>query len=326
MHSRRQIAALLLAGLPVSAVRAAPALLETGWQKDGLSGSLLAPRRARRALGVLMVAGSGPTDRDGNGPGLATDLYRSIATGLATAGHVVLCHDKRGVGASRALAGREADITFALLEADARAALRALATRPDVRGVVPLGHSEGAMIAARLARTERVAGLVLMAPPGRPLGTVLLDQLAASGLPPALLEESRHILAMLARGDMVAGVSPALAPLFRPSVQPYLVSVLGVDPAGDLAAVPVPTLIIAAGRDLQAGASDIAALTIARPAARLVRSRLRTTCPSPCPRVGRATPPPMPIRLCRSTPACCRRWTGSWPACPSGRLAPRVAH
>lgn len=272
MISRRHVLASGLGvGLAPRPAAGSDGVREAPWSQDGLAGTLALPRAGGRGLGVLMISGSGPTDRDGNGPGLRTDLYRKIALGLAASGYVVLRYDKRGVAESRARASREEDLTFALLAADARAALLDLKARPDVGGVVPLGHSEGAMIAVRLASAEKVAGLVLMAAPGRPLAAVLAEQIAASGAPPELAAEAQRILAALARGEQVDEVPPALAPLFRPSVQPYLMSELAIDPAAELAGVRVPTMILAGGRDLQVGDADVDRLARARPDAQVVR-------------------------------------------------------
>ncbi len=278
MLSRRfLLAAGLGVGFGSGPALAAEEVREEPWNLDGLAGTLALPRgggrglSGGRSLGVLIIAGSGPTDRDGNGPGLATDLYRKIALALAAAGHVVLRYDKRGIAGSRALAPREEDLTFPLLQADAQKALLALKARPDVRGVVPLGHSEGALITIRLALAEQVAGLVLMAAPGRSLAVVLTEQIAASGASPELVAEAGEVLAALARGERVARVSPALAPLFRPSVQPYLISELTIDPAADLARVRVPTLILTGGRDLQVSDEDARKLATARPDATVAR-------------------------------------------------------
>lgn len=272
MLSRRHLLAAGLGAPFVSAsVRAGEGVAEQPWNLDGLAGTLCLPRGRASGLGVLIISGSGPTDRDGNGPGLASNLYRQLAQGLATAGHVVLRYDKRGVGESRGLAAREEDITFPLLVEDARRALLALKERADVLRVVPLGHSEGGLIAMSLAATVDVAGLVLMATPGRPLGVILQEQLVAMGAPPELLAASAAILEALVRGVAVAEVSPVLAPLYRPSVQPYLMSQIGIDPVRELAQVSVPTLILSAGRDLQVSGADAARLAAAEPGARLVR-------------------------------------------------------
>lgn len=268
---RHLVAAGLGAGFTPLAAAASEAVSEAPWSHDGFAGTLASPRGAGRGLGVLIIAGSGPTDRDGNGPELRTNLYRMIALDLAAAGYTVLRYDKRGVGGSQALLAREEDLSFPLFTADARAALLDLRARPGVRAVVPLGHSEGAMIAIRLARTEKVAGLMLMASPGRRVAAVLSAQIAASGMPPALAGEARRILATLMRGERVAEVPPALGPMFRPSVQPYLISMLNIDPAAELAEVRVPTLILAGGRDLQVGGDDLALLARARPQAWMAR-------------------------------------------------------
>lgn len=245
---------------------------EAAWRADGLAGTLALPVDGpARGLGILIVAGSGPTDRDGNGPGLTTDLYRKLAAGLAGAGYRVLRYDKRGIAGSRALAPREEDMRFGQMVDDAGIAAAALAARPDVSAVVLLGHSEGALVATFLAGRGPFAGLVLLAGPGRALATVLEAQLEAAPLPDPLRAEALRILAALAADQPVPDVPPALAALFRPSVQPYLMSQLTIDPAAALAATTVPTLLIGAGRDLQVGDDDLARLAAARRDAGVVR-------------------------------------------------------
>lgn len=293
-------AGLLAPALLGAAARAAddpPPVVETPWAADGLAGTLACPARgavpdeAQSASdaagaggprpgpadgsapkpGILIIAGSGPTDRDGNGPGLATDLYRKLAHGLAAAGHCVLRYDKRGVGARRAGAPAETELRFDHLVRDAGIAFAGLAARPQVRGAALLGHSEGALIATLLAPQVKPDALILLAAPGRPLGAVLGAQFAAAPMPGPLRQTALDILAALEAGRPVAAVPPELAPLFRPSVQPYLMSQLGIDPAAALAVARVPVLLVGAGRDLQTGPAEFDRLAAARPDATVLR-------------------------------------------------------
>jgi pimeloyl-ACP methyl ester carboxylesterase len=230
---------------------------------------LQAANRARRGPAVLIVAGSGPTDRDGNGPGLSTDTYKMLAEGFAAQGISVLRYDKRGVGDSRALTAREENVRFSDFVGDAVAAARSLSARADVSSVVIAGHSEGALIALLAAQQIDVAGVILLAATGRPLSAVLRDQLQTA-LPDVLRQDAFAILDKLTAGEHVAEVRPELNPLFRPSVQPFLMSILGIDPAVEIAKVRQPVLLMHAARDLQIAQSDLASLRKARPDMRIV--------------------------------------------------------
>jgi fermentation-respiration switch protein FrsA (DUF1100 family) len=114
-----------------------------------------------------------------------------------------------------------------------------------------------------------VAGVILLAAPGRPLSAVLRDQLQTA-LPNALRQDAFAILDKLTAGKRVADVRPELNSVFRPSAQPFLMSILGIDPASEIAKVRQPVLLMHAGRDLQISRGDLAALRQARPDMRIV--------------------------------------------------------
>src|SRR5262249_54917937 len=130
------------------------------------------------------------------------------------------------------------------------------ATQPGVKCVVLVGHSEGALLAAMAAHTAKTCGVVSLAGAGRPAREVLRSQLTAQSVPPALLAQLDEDLTKLSAGQRVTDVPPAFATLLRPSVQPYLISWLHVDPAAELAHVTVPVLIVQGDHDLQVGVED----------------------------------------------------------------------
>lgn len=140
-----------------------------------LSGTLTRPEAEAPVPGVVLVAGSGPSDR--NATIMGHEPFRVLADALTRAGVAVLRFDERGVGAS---SGSQAGATSADLAEDVRAAVETLAEQEGVdnRRVGILGHSEGGLIAPMVAtQSDRVAFLVLLATPGLPGDVILSDQL-----------------------------------------------------------------------------------------------------------------------------------------------------
>ena len=238
----------------------------------GLAGTFVEPAVPGDHKAVLMIAGSGPTDRNGNSKlGVSADYLKMLADDLAGDGIASLRYDKRGVGGSKALVTSEAALRFSDFVGDARKWADWLRARDDVTCVFLIGHSEGGLIATLVAESGDTAGLVLLASPGRPLGAVLHDQLSRSPMPGPLRTEALSALKSLEKGETVTGVSPKLNNLFRASVQPYLISVIDIDPARRLAALKLPTLVVSGSHDLQVTEQDYDALTRARPDAEALR-------------------------------------------------------
>jgi pimeloyl-ACP methyl ester carboxylesterase len=175
-----------------------------------------------------------------------------------------------GIGGSAGLVKREEDARFDDFVDDAVAAARELAGRDGVSRVILAGHSEGALIAMRAARQLAVAGLVLLAAPGRPLAEILRAQLRAAPMPEELRSEALRMTETLTRGERIVDVPPELAPIFRASVQPFLISMLRVDPRVELGQLSTPALLLYGARDIQVSLQDRDALAKARPDARVV--------------------------------------------------------
>ena len=229
---------------------------------------------------ALIIAGSGPTDRDGNNSlGVSVSSYRKLADALEAAGIATLRPDKRLIGASRADDPSEAALRFDDYVNDARAWLSWTTTQKTGGNsafgpLIVIGHSEGSLIglAALQAAPVPVAAFVSLAGPGENLAATVRRQLRANpaAYPVALVQESDRILDALLKGQTVAQVSPPLAGLFRPSVQPYWISELKFDPVTLIGRLNLPVLIVQGDRDLQVGVSDAQKLAKAQPAAKLL--------------------------------------------------------
>lgn len=258
----------LIVGLAQAATtRQQPVSLAT--DQGTLHGSLLLPQSDKPLPVALLIAGSGPTDRNGNNPeGGHNDALKKLAQVLARNGIASLRYDKRGVAASRSATPDERDLSVERYVADASGWVKQLKDDPRFDRVILIGHSEGALIASLAAADSPADALVSIAGPAYPIGQVLDMQLAMR-LPPALLAESRHILANLIRGTLQPEVPEALQVVYRPSVQPYLISLLRQDPAENFAALHIPALIVQGSHDAQVSPDNAELLKQAKPDAEL---------------------------------------------------------
>lgn len=252
--------------------QAAPVATEALLRAGPLSGVMLRPDASSAA--VLIIPGSGPTDRDGNNRlGVKGSPYKLLAEGLGRRGVTSVRVDKRGMfGSARALADPNA-VTIKDYAGDVHAWIKVIRERTNVSCVWVAGHSEGGLVAlAASGNSDELCGLVLLATPGRPIGQVLRDQLKQSMGSGAMLQQAMSAIKALEAGRRVDAYSlhPALQQLFPPPVQGLLISTFSYDPARLIAGFRKPVLILQGERDLQVSVADAKRLKEAAPAAKLV--------------------------------------------------------
>jgi alpha-beta hydrolase superfamily lysophospholipase len=262
-------ASLLLAQTKAAAQAAHEETVSIDTTGGKVVGSLMLPASPGRVPVALIIAGSGPTDRDGNNRIAGTNnSLKMLAQALAAAGYASLRYDKRGVGASLAAAPTEADLRFDSYVADAVAWSAMLARDARFSSVVVIGHSEGSLIGMIAAEKTKVSGFVSIAGSAQRLSSTLRQQLAGN-LTPALAAENERILTSLEHGELSGQVPAALNALYRPSVQPYLISAFQHVPAKRIVMLRVPVLIVQGTTDLQVTVAEAEALKKARPQATL---------------------------------------------------------
>ena len=245
----RATACLLLVAGPLAAAdfRAEPA--EVRVPAGTLKGTLTVPGGKGPFPVAVIHPGSGPTDRDGNQPiGVRTDGLKRLAEALAAKGIATLRIDKRLIGES--LKHKETDVRFDHYADDLVAWIEFVRRDKRFDRVAVIGHSEGSLVGLVAARQAKVDAFVSLCGPGEPLAVTLRSQLKR-GLPKDKYEASEKVIAELEAGREVNDYPKDMEMLFRPSVQPYLISMFKPDPAKLIAALDVPVLIVSGAVDVQ---------------------------------------------------------------------------
>jgi len=234
-----------------------------------LQGTLAAPDGGPKAPVAIVIPGSGPTDRDGNNPlGVTAGMYRLLAEALAAKGVSTIRIDKRGMFGSSAAAADADNVRMTDLADDVRAWGQEAQRRSSARCAWLIGHSEGSLVALITAQQpEGICGLILVAGAGRKMGDILREQLKANPANAPLLAQALAALTELEAGRHVdvSSMHPALAALFRPSVQGFLIDQMSYDPAQLLARYAGPVLVLQGTTDLQVSMHDAQRLAGARP-------------------------------------------------------------
>jgi pimeloyl-ACP methyl ester carboxylesterase len=236
-----------------------------------VQGTLLVPLPLGCTPAALIIAGSGPTDRDGNSkllPG-ANNSLKLLAQALAEAGIASVRYDKRGIAASARAGADESQLRFETYTGDAAAWVRQLKLEGRYSSVTVIGHSEGSLIGMVAARAAGADGFISLSGPAERASALLRRQLDPK-LPPELAQANDKILAALERGRRPAKLPPQLQAIYRPSVQPYMASWFKYVPAREFARLNMPLLIAQGTTDIQVDVKQAELLKQANPAARLL--------------------------------------------------------
>lgn len=233
-----------------------------------LQGTLLLPEVEKPPV-VLIIAGSGPTDRNGNNPSLKPNYLKMLAEGLHKNNIASLRFDKRGIAESAsAFKGGEIELRFETYINDVEQWTSVLKNDSRFSSVIILGHSEGSLIGMIASQQTSPEKYISIAGPGITMQETLKRQLADQ--PAYILSMSLPIIEELEKGNIVDSVPPLINALFRPSIQPYLISCFKYDPAVEISKVKCPVLIIQGTTDIQIQVDDADKLASANSNSQLV--------------------------------------------------------
>ena len=243
-----------------------PVTLQTKTGK--LAGTLLVPLTKKPVPVALLIAGSGPTDRNGNNSMMQNNSLKMIADSLYAHGIASLRYDKRGIGESQAAGPSEINLRFGNYVQDAEGWVKFLKQNKKFNSIIIIGHSEGSLIGMIASQQKDVAKFISLEGAGEPANVLIKEQLEKQ--PPYVLQMCNPILDSLALGKTVDSVPQMLYALFRPSVQPYLISWFHYNPQKEISKLHKPVLIVQGTTDIQVGMIDASHLAKANPNAELV--------------------------------------------------------
>ncbi|WP_194776857.1 alpha/beta hydrolase [Pararhodonellum marinum] len=229
-------------------------------------GTLTSPEKIENIPVALIIAGSGPTDRDGNNPMMKNNSLKMLAHALSKNGIATLRYDKRGIAESKLAGKSEVDLRFDDYINDVKDWISLLKQDGRFSGIVVIGHSEGSLI-GMIAATN-ADRFISIAGAGQSADKLIKGQLSAQ--PKEIQDISFLVIDSLKMGKTVGNVNPMLYSLFRPSIQPYMISWFKYDPQEEISALHIPTMIIQGTNDIQVTVEDGQDLSKANPDAQLV--------------------------------------------------------
>jgi alpha-beta hydrolase superfamily lysophospholipase len=263
MHNATILGAFAFLGLAVLTAHASDE--ETRIRVGAIDAVLATPPDVERPPVALLIAGSGSTDHDGNGPQIKPATLKKLSEQLVARKIATLRYDKRGAGGWKPEFGRPEDFRFKDYVDDAAALVDYLRSSGKFSKVILVGHSEGGLVAILTTRRVAVDRLVLLATAARRQGDLLKAQLEKTVAPDLFAPIAKAIDTIMS-GQIVDPTPPGLS--IPPSMQPGIASAFLEDPIDPLKQIIQPVLIIAGGRDRQLARLDLVALAAAAPAAK----------------------------------------------------------
>ena len=234
-----------------------------------IKGTLTLPSQKQDIPVVLIISGSGPTDRNCNQPMMKTNSFKYLAADLQKKGIASVRFDKRGIGESADTNFKEINIRFDNYINDVKAWIELLSKDKRFSKIIVVGHSEGSLIGMIASEKNTIVkGYISIAGSGRPADEIIKEQIAAQ--PQSVMNLVNPMIDKLKKGDTIGNVPKMLYSLFRPSVQPYMISWFKYNPQDEIKKISVPILILQGSTDIQVSDTDAYLLAKANPSARKI--------------------------------------------------------
>ena len=233
-----------------------------------LKGSLYTPlKNSKKETLVILIAGSGPTDRNGNQKNVVNNSLKYLCEGLAQNDIAAFSYDKRMFAQISLGTLNEATLSFEDFINDAKEVLTYFKNQKKYNKIIIAGHSEGSLI-GMVAANNNAEAFISIAGAGRSIDAVIVEQIEKQA--PFLKEEVLKNFEILKSGKTFELKNEMLASLFRPSVQPYMISWLKYNPQDEIKKLKIPTLLLNGTNDLQVSVGEAELLKKSKPDAELV--------------------------------------------------------
>ncbi len=220
---------------------------------ETIQGNLIQISSSDKAPLVIIIPGSGPTDRDGNNVQMKNNSLKYLAEGLAKNNISSYRYDKNVLNFGSEVKEKIDSLKFETFVNEAKSVILFFKNSNKYSEIIVAGHSQGSLVGL-IASQENVSKFISIAGPGRPLDVLLSEQIEKQA--PFLLEETKRVLVELKQGKLVDEFNSMLNSLFNKNVQPFLISWLKYNPQDEIKKITIPVLIINGSKDLQVNTQD----------------------------------------------------------------------
>ncbi|MCA0132070.1 alpha/beta hydrolase family protein [Winogradskyella alexanderae] len=230
-----------------------------------IDGTLLVPKDVFSSKLAIIIAGSGPTDRNGNQNFLKNNSLKKLSESLTKNGIATFRFDKRVVKQIK-MGNVNKNILFDDFVKDAIDVINYFKSTEQFSEIYIIGHSQGSLV-GMIASRENVDGFISLAGAGQNIGDVIVEQVGKTA--PMLRSDTERVVNILKKGETTKDYPLALASMFNKDIQPFMINWMSYNPTEIIVNLQIPILIINGTKDLQVSVEEAKLLKNANEKAQL---------------------------------------------------------
>ncbi|MCF6168604.1 alpha/beta hydrolase [Lutibacter sp.] len=218
-----------------------------------INGTLLTPSLSKKTPLVILIPGSGPTDRNGNNVQMKNNSLKFLAESLVEENIATYRFDKSVLSYTKNDKEKIDTITFDTFIDEAKTVINYFKNSGKYSKIVVAGHSQGSLVGI-IASKNIADAFISLEGAGRTIDEIIIEQLSKQA--PFLKDEASSVLSELKKGVIVEKFNPMLNSLFNKSVQPFLISWIKYNPQEEIKKLNIPMLLINGTKDIQVSNFD----------------------------------------------------------------------
>ncbi|WP_336128441.1 alpha/beta hydrolase [Mesoflavibacter sp. CH_XMU1422-2] len=217
-----------------------------------IDGTLLTPNNVKKPNLAIIIAGSGPTDRDGNQNFLKNNSLKKLAVNLTNNNIATYRYDKRIVKQLKSN-NLDKNIIFDHFVTDAKSVIDYFKSTKNFNKIYVIGHSQGSLV-GMLAAKDRADGFISLAGAGQSIDQVIIEQVNKTA--PNFTEDTKRIFKTLKEGKTTTDYPMALSSIFNIEIQKFMINWMKYNPTEVLSTLNIPILVINGTKDLQVSETE----------------------------------------------------------------------
>ncbi len=221
-------------------------------EKITVKGSLIAPINDAKVPLVIIIPGSGPTDRNGNQAMMQNNSLKLLAEGLQKQNIASYRFDKSAIEWMKIEGFKQENASFDDFITDAIAVVNYFKSDNKFSKIIVAGHSQGSLVG--MIAAKNADGFISIAGAGRVIDKIIVEQISKQA--PMLITETTNALNKLKKGEKIENINPLLMSILHPSIQPFMTSWLKYNPQKEIEKLKIPVLIINGTKDIQVSVND----------------------------------------------------------------------